>query len=357
MNIDRIKKIKIDFNASLLNALKKMDLLDRKLLLVFDDINFINIISIGDIQRALINNISIDSSIKNILRKNSKLAKASDDIELIKKRMYDFRMEIMPVIDFRGKLLNVYFWEDFFQNKNIEVQLEKQFKLPVVIMAGGRGTRLKPLTNVIPKPLIPINEKTMLEEIFDRFSVYGCKDFFISINYKSELIKYYIENQKNDYKTHYFEEDKPLGTAGSLSLLKSKIKQTFFVTNCDIIINQDYSEILDYHKKNKNDITIVAALKHYPIPYGTIETGKMGELINLTEKPEITFKINSGMYILEPNLLDEIPDDTFFHITELIEKVKKRNGKVGVFPVSEKSWKDIGEWDQFIDAAINKKLK
>jgi NDP-sugar pyrophosphorylase family protein len=138
-----------------------------------------------------------------------------------------------------------------------------------------------------------------------------------------------------------------MGTAGSLSLLKNKINKTFFVSNCDIIIEQDYSEILNYHQENKNEITVVAALKNYPIPYGIIESGEFGQLLELKEKPEITFKINSGMYILEPHLLKEIPSGSFFHITQLIEKIKRRNGKIGVFPVSEKSWIDMGELDTF----------
>jgi NDP-sugar pyrophosphorylase family protein len=139
-----------------------------------------------------------------------------------------------------------------------------------------------------------------------------------------------------------------MGTAGSLSMLKGKIKETFFVSNCDILIDQDYSEILEYHKENKNEITLVAALKHYPIPYGTVETGENGQLLELKEKPELVFKINSGMYILEPHLLHEVPDNQFFHITQLIENVKNRNGNVGVFPVSEKSWRDFGGWDEYL---------
>ena len=139
-----------------------------------------------------------------------------------------------------------------------------------------------------------------------------------------------------------------MGTAGSLSLIKEKINNTFFINNCDIIIEQDYSEILDYHKKNNNEITIVAALKHISIPYGTLETGENGILLEISEKPEYTFKINSGMYVLEPQLINEIPENTFYHITDLIEKVRSRNGKVGVFPVSEKSWVDIGNWNEYI---------
>ena len=221
-----------------------------------------------------------------------------------------------------------------------------QFNVPVVIMAGGLGTRLKPLTNVLPKPLIPIGEKTIIEEIFDRFGKHGCENFYISVNYKSDLIEYYLNNQHLPYALHFFKESQPMGTAGSLSLLKGKLNQTFFVSNCDILIEQDYSEILAYHRSNKNEITVVAALKHFPIAYGTIETGKNGKLIKLVEKPELTFKINSGMYILEPHLLEEIPGNELFHITQLIDKVLERKGNVGVFPVSDKSWKDIGSWEE-----------
>jgi len=114
------------------------------------------------------------------------------------------------------------------------------------------------------------------------------------------------------------------------------------------LIEQDYSEILDYHKTNNNEITIIAAFKHYPIAYGTIESEENGNLTNIFEKPELTIKINSGMYILEPHLLDEIPENNHFHITELIDNIKKRNGKIGVFPVNEKSWKDIGDWNEYL---------
>ena len=215
-------------------------------------------------------------------------------------------------------------------------------------MAGGKGTRLKPLTNIIPKPLLPIGEKTILETIMDKFMDIGCSAFYLSVNYKADSIRHYFDTlERNNYTISYFKEDKPLGTIGSLFLLKRIINQTFFISNCDIIIEEDYSEIYKYHKANSNEITIVAALKHYPIPYGTIETGENGKLITLTEKPELTFKINSGMYILEPHLLLEIPNNSFYHITDLIEKVKKRKGQIGVFPVSEKSWKDIGNWSEY----------
>lgn len=340
----------IEHTATLLEALKKMDNLDKKLLIVLNQGFFVSLLSAGDIQRAIIQNKPLDTIVASAFRDNIRIAKPEDSYESIKKMMFDYRMELCPIVDDSNAIIDVYFWEDIFSDKKITPK--SQFNLPIVIMAGGIGSRLKPLTNVLPKPLIPIGSKTILEHIFERFSNHGSNKFYISVNYKADLIEYYLKSQNLSYDLFYFEEEKPMGTAGSLSLLKDKIKETFFVSNCDIIIDQDYSEILEYHKANNNEITIVAALKHYHIPYGTIETEENGQLTSLQEKPELTFKINSGMYILEPHLLDEIPTDSFFHITHLIEKVKNRGGSVGVFPVSEKSWRDIGEWDEYLKVMI-----
>jgi len=342
----------IAHNATLVEALKKMDVLDKKLLIVLDGIKFAGLLSIGDIQRAVIKNKPLEIRVSDVLRKNIRIASPEDNLSAIRKMMFNFRMELCPVVTTDNDIITVYFWEDVFQG--YKPQPKAKFKLPVVIMAGGLGSRLKPLTNVLPKPLIPIGEKTMLEEIFDRFVIYGCNDFYVSVNYKAELIKYYIDSQHLPLNINYFIEKKPMGTAGSLSLLKGKIKQTFFVSNCDILIEQDYSEILEYHRENKNEITIVAALKHFPIAYGTIETGDNGHLTELKEKPELTFKINSGMYILEPHLINEIPNE-IIDITDIIRNLKQNNRKVGVFPVSQNSWTDIGDWNEYMSILAKKK--
>jgi len=349
----RIEERTINPNTIMLHALKRMDEHGVKSLLIIDENEiFKGILSIGDIQRAIIKNEALDNPVFTIMRANPRFLEIGSTIDYIKNEMIKYRMEFMPVINTDQKIDTVYFWEDLFLEK--EPLPAKRFTLPVVIMAGGLGTRLKPLTNVLPKPLIPIGERTILEEIMARFGKYGCNEFHASVNYKSELIEYYIKNLHLPFTVSFFKETKPLGTAGSLSMLKDKINSTFFVSNCDILIDQDYSEILEYHKNNKNEITIVAALKHFPIAYGTIETGEDGKLLNLIEKPELTFKINTGMYILEPHLLEEIPSDIFFHITQLIENVKKRNGNIGVFPVSEKAWVDIGDWNEYYKIMANK---
>lgn len=347
MNSQRFNQRVILPETTVLDALKLMDKNGVKSLMVLKKTKFVGILSIGDIQRAIIGNKGLDITVGSILRANPRIGFVGMNDVKAQELMLKYRMEFLPIINDSNEVVNCIFWEDIFPKSPLKPQ--NTFNLPIVIMAGGKGTRLKPLTNVIPKPLIPIGEKTMLEEIFDRFALHGCNQFHISVNYKADLIEYYTNSLNLPYSINYFREDEPLGTAGSLHLLKGLINSTFIVTNCDIIIEQDYSEILDYHNENKNEITIVAALKHYPIPYGTIETGEKGRLLNLTEKPELTFKINSGMYILEPHLINEIPINRLFHITDLIEDVKRRNGNIGVFPVSQQSWKDIGEWNEYIN--------
>jgi NDP-sugar pyrophosphorylase family protein len=280
------------------------------------------------------------------MRKDFVYAKNTDQKETVLQLMQEHRIECMPILDENLQLVTIYLWDDLLglKKRNDGIQLN----LPVVIMAGGQGNRLKPLTNILPKPLIPIGEKTIIEQIMDKFCDAGCNTFFLSVNYKAEMIKYYFSTLENNvYKISYLEEDKPLGTAGSLHLLKGKINSTFFVSNCDILIDQEVSDIYEYHKAARNEITLVAALKNYSIPYGILETTREGLLQSITEKPELTFKINTGLYILEPHLINEIPENEFYHITSLIGKLQKEKRKVGVFPVSEKSWRDIGDWDVY----------
>ncbi len=335
----------IQLSSPVIAALKQMESHLYRLLLVYDGDIFNGVVSIGDIQRSIIKNIPLTSPIKYVMRSRYTFAHIGDDSQVIRKLMLEKRIEMMPVIDNKGQLVDVLFWDDLLKGKQPEL---KQFNLPVVIMAGGKGTRLQPLTNVYPKPLIPVGEKTIIETIMDKFVAHGCHNFHISVNYKAETIRNYFEQIGNStYNVNYFQEDKPMGTAGSLRLLKDQIKETFFVSNCDILIKDDYAAMLDYHRKNHNELTVVAAIKTYSIPYGTIITGENGLLEGIEEKPDLTFKINTGLYILEPTLLNDIPDE-FFHITHLMEKLQKEGRRVGVYPISQSDWQDMGDWHEYL---------
>ena len=326
--------------------MKQMDEQHVKMLFVFEDARFVSILTIGDIQRAIVKNISLDNCISTIVDRNKKFAHEGDPMDTIREKMMRLRAECMPVLNDDGELVDVIFWKDLFEKD--ESQSREKINLPVVIMAGGKGTRLKPITNVIPKPLVPIGDKTILETIMDQFEEIGCTKFYMSVNYKADMMKYYLGQLDHKYDIEFFQEEKPLGTIGSVSLLKDKITTPFFVSNCDSINEQDYRDVYDYHVENHNDLTIVTMVKSFRIPYGVIETGEDGLMVSLSEKPELTYQVNTGVYILNPNCIDEIPQGEFFHITHLMEKIKARGGRVGCFPVSEHAWKDMGEWPEYL---------
>lgn len=332
--------------APLLDAMKTMDAQKVKTLFVFTGEHFEGIVTIGDIQRAIINNIGLKEPVAKILKKNKVYGYSSEGEDVIKGKMKTMRAEVMPILDDNNELVDVWFWEDLF--KKAELPQREKINLPVVIMAGGKGTRLKPITNVIPKPLVPVGDKTILEVIMDQFESIGCHKFYMSVNYKADMMKYYLSQLDHQYDIEFFMEDKPLGTIGSVSLLKGKITTPFFVSNCDSINEQDYRDVYDYHVSNNNDLTIVTMVKSFKIPYGVIETGEDGLMVSLSEKPELTYQVNTGVYILNPSCIEEIPEGEFFHITHLMEKIKARGGRVGCFPVSEHAWKDMGEWPEYL---------
>lgn len=342
----RIENRIIGLETSLLEAMKVMDTVKVKTLFVYCDEHFEGIITLGDIQRAIINNIALKEPVSRILNKKKIYGYVAEGEDSIKEKMRRMRAEVMPILDEKGDLVDVWFWSDLFKKTDL-IEREK-INLPVVIMAGGKGTRLKPITNVIPKPLVPIGDKTILETIMDQFEEIGCTKFYMSVNYKADMMKYYLGQLEHKYDIEFFQEEKPLGTIGSVSLLKDKINTPFFVSNCDSINEQDYRDVYDYHVQNHNDLTIVTMVKSFRIPYGVIETGEDGLMTSLSEKPELTYQVNTGVYILNPSCIDEIPEGEFFHITHLMEKIKARGGRVGCFPVSEHSWKDMGEWPEYL---------
>ena len=344
--LDKIKTRVITPSFSLLDAMKRMDEIKVKTLFVLDEKLFKGIVTLGDIQRAIINNVSLKEPVSNILDRNKIYGYQTESKESIKNKMRRMRAEVMPILDEQGELVDVWFWSDLF--KKTEQEERPKIDLPVVIMAGGKGTRLKPITNVIPKPLVPVGDKTILEVILDQFEGIGCHKFYMSVNYKADMMKYYLSQLDHKYDIEFFMEDKPLGTIGSVSLLKGKITTPFFVSNCDSINQQDYRDVWDYHMNNHNDMTIVTMVKSFKIPYGVIETGEDGLMTALKEKPEQTYQVNTGVYILNPELINEIPEGEFFHITHLMEKVQARGGRVGCFPVSENAWKDMGEWSEYL---------
>ena len=285
-------KFSIEKSKTLIDALELMDNSGHKLLIVIEDNKFHSLISIGDIQRAIVNGAPLDSCLMSHLRENIKFARTNDDEQFIVDLMTNYRMDFCPVINSKNELEKVIFWDDITREK--PVFKNNKIDLPVVIMAGGKGTRLKPLTNIIPKPMVPFGDKSMINVIIDRFMDNGCKDFYISGNYMFDLLKLHIKQLNLPVNIDIVKEIKPTGTGGSLALFKNKIKKTFIVSNCDILIDDEYHKFVKYHKENKNDITIISSIKTYNIPYGTIETTNNGLLASVSEKPQLNYQINTG---------------------------------------------------------------
>jgi len=350
---EKFTEFLIPASADIKQALKQLDVSARKILFVVDEENkLIGSLTDGDIRRWILKDGNLSDCIERVCNKKPVVAKEDCREEQIKQEMLARRIECIPVLNQDNIIIDLYFWDEIFEHK-IERKVKKQLDLPVVVMAGGEGTRLDPFTRILPKPLIPIEGRTILELIIDKFLEYKIQQFYISINRKSRIIKSYFEELEPPYAISFLYEDKPLGTAGSLKLLEGQLHGSFFVTNCDILIDADYSDLADFHHRNDHDMTLVASVKHFNIPYGICEIENGGFLKKLREKPEYSFLTITGLYIIKAETLKFIPTNEYFHMTHLIEKIKESGGKVAVYPISEKSWIDIGEWSEYKKALGN----
>jgi NDP-sugar pyrophosphorylase family protein len=340
--------LKVNFNLSIRDSVKKLDNAGIGFVSVIDEENKIKgIVTDGDFRRAVLSGISLDDPIISIANKNFIYLKQGYTKEDMENVFLNNDIAQVPVLN-DDELQEIILRQNipFIKKENKEEQ-DTKINIPVVIMAGGTGTRLKPFTHIMPKPLIPIGNKPLLELIIDRFLVSGVNDFFLLLNYKANMIKAYFEEKPIFKNLHFLTEEFPMGTAGALKKLKGIINSTFIVSNCDIIIKTDYRKIIGFHKRGKYDLTLVACMQHFKIPYGICSIEEGGCLKEISEKPEFDYLVNTGMYILEPVILEYIPDNTFFHFTQLIEELKKKNIRIGVYPVYENSWIDVGQWEEY----------
>ena len=343
--MSNISQYLIQKNESIKKAIELIDKGARKIIFVVDSENKLySTITDGDIRRWIIKTGGIRGKVDDICNKNPIFFEKDYSIGKAKEILLSEKIEAIPIVDNERKIIKILFWDDIFKEEKKDFT---QIYLSVVIMAGGKGTRLDPFTRILPKPLIPIDDKTIIEVIMDEYAKFGIKKFYITINHKAKIIKAYFEEQKSKYNLEFIEEKIALGTAGSLKLLEKKINTSFFVSNCDIIIKEDYSKIYDFHKENGYVLTLVGSMQHHTISYGVCEIENGGILKSINEKPEYDILVNTGMYLLNPETFRFIPDNKFYNITDLITVLKKNNYKVGVYPISEKSWIDVGQWEKY----------
>lgn len=297
----------------------------------------------GDIRRHLIATGNLKAEVGSIMN-GSPICIQNPVLSTQSEQLLE-QYKVIPVIDRDGRVEDILVYSNKKSGTN-EAISDALSDVPVVIMAGGKGTRLYPYTKILPKPLIPIGEIPIVERILDRFHQYGAQEFYMTVNYKKGMIKSYFGEAEKDYSITYVEEDKPLGTGGSLKLIEKKFHKPLIVTNCDILIQADYADIYRYHLNSGNAITIVSALKNISVPYGVLNTAEDGVVLGMTEKPSLSYFVNTGMYVVNPEYIDWIPDNTFYHMTDLVDALLQAGKQVGMYPVSEDSFLDMGEFDE-----------
>ena len=339
------EKFILEKSRSIVDAMSQIDGNAKGIIFIIDDENrLVGTLTDGDIRRWILNKGDVTSPIFMAMNRMPKSLNFEKK-DIAYQYMCENKITAVPIVDENNMVKDIIFLNEDSLNREY-CPNNSLSGIPVVIMAGGKGTRLYPYTRILPKPLIPIGETPIVERIIGRFLLYGINKFFMTLNYKKGMIKAYFNDLDADYRIEYIEEEKPLGTAGSIKLIEEKFEKPIYVTNCDALILADYADIYEHHRNSGNDITMVSALKKITIPYGVVNTGDNGELLSMEEKPKMSYFVNTGMYVVNPGVINEIPDDELFHMTNLIEKVMNNGGKVGTYPISEDSFLDMGEFDE-----------
>ena len=287
----------------------------------------------GDIRRAILRGESLDTSVKNIMQKKYVFLREYDtEIKALGIMSKNF-LRYVPVIDSKRRLINLFTQEEFAKPKFLSNE--------VIIMAGGKGTRLGELTKNNPKPMVKINGTPILQIILEQCILAGFKKFYFSVNYLKDKIKdYFKDGSRWNISINYLEEDKPLGTVGSLSLLRNRPYNPIIVLNCDILTKINFDNLIKFHKENSADISICVSRNITNIPYGVVDIDN-GQVSGLREKPNLINFVNAGVYLLEPKIIDLISKDTPLDINELFNLAKEKKYKIIPFPIHE-YWQDIG---------------
>lgn len=327
----------ISEKETLKQALEKLDKVLVKILLVVENDVFVAALTDGDARRAILAGASLDTLVSQIANYHPRYL-TYDDENMACKHLE--KINAIPVVNEQRKILKIY-----IKDKNGQQYPQDRLTVPVVIMAGGLGTRLYPYTKILPKPLIPVADVPIVERIIQSLIKVGCDEFHMIVNYKKNMIKAYFNEPDCTYNIHFWDEDTPLGTGGGLYLLKNHINGTFILTNCDILILDDVRKMVNHHRANKNKVTMVCSLKNFEIPYGVVSFSESGEIISLEEKPQMSFFTNTGYYILDKDIFDYIKPKEKIGMPDIIERMRNAGCRVGVYPIGESAWMDMGQFD------------
>lgn len=335
-----MNEVYIEEDKSILDAMQQLDKSARKILFVHKEGKLLASLTDGDVRRWILKKGDLQMSIKYAANYAPKYLYEQQMDQAIYV-MKEYGIDALPIVDNEYRIKRVVFANDLIQERRI---FDKE--ISIVIMAGGLGTRLSPYTNILPKPLIPVGDYPIAEHIINRFCSYGCRQFYMIVNYKRNMIKAYFDEIDKGYQLDFITEEKALGTGGGISLLKGKIKDTFILTNCDILIDDDLTKAYAQHAESGNMITMVCSLKNFTIPYGVVNIGEDGMIASMQEKPNMSFFTNTGCYFVEPEVIDDLKYNEPVDFPAIIEKYMKEGKRIGIYPIGEEAWLDMGQLDE-----------
>lgn len=339
--------MKLDYQKTLIypdktirDAIEQLNVSAMRILLVVEEDNtLLGTVTDGDIRRGILKEIAFSESLQSIMNKNCHYLNVTER-ENANDLMRDKKINSVPLVDEENRVVDLVLHTEYFREREVNKKDNRVF-----ILAGGKGTRLSPVTNILPKPLIPIGETPILELIMRQWQRCGFNRFTLSLNYKADMIKAYFDGGEGDFDLDYVVEDSFQGTAGSLALIKDDVHGSTIVTNCDVFLDIDFDDLFEFHQQHDFDVTLVGVVRHLKIPYGVIDMTN-GKLQGMREKPEYKFVVNAGIYILEPGVIELIEDGKYLDMPDLIERARKSGLSVGVFPVSSEMV-DVGHWEEY----------
>lgn len=339
------ERLIVKASASIKEVLNVLDHTESHIVLVIDDKDsLIGTITDGDVRRGILSGKELSAAASEVMCKEFTYVGSEMQGSSVLSLMKQNSIKQIPVLDKNKKVIGLHLIDDF---------LEKEiFKNPVVIMAGGLGSRLKPLTDACPKPMLKVGDHPILEIIIRNLVLQGFNDFYISINYLGDQIKQYFgDGSKFDANITYLEEKEKLGTAGALGMLSGDIDQTVIVMNGDILTQVDFANLLSFHNLNKSDITVCMRKYEVEIPYGVLSL-QDADIVDIVEKPIYGHYVSAGIYAISPSVISSIGSGQYLDMPNLLAHAMQDNRKVTGFPLHE-YWMDIGMHSEYQQAHID----
>ena len=307
----------------MLDTMKKLDETGQRILFIAPEGKLKAVVTDGDIRKCILRGGALSAPLTQAANYHPHSLPVAERGRA-RAELQRLGIDALPILDKHGVITDIVF------AGGVDVDNRKKVDIPVVMMAGGLGTRLYPYTKILPKPLIPVGEQPIAELIFSRFRDFGCRHMTMIVNYKRGMIKSYFADLEKDYTVDFIDEDVFMGTGGGLCLLKGRMDSPFFFTNCDTLLDLDYGDLYQYHKAHGNLVTMVCAFKHYVVPYGVVELGEDGGIAAMREKPELNFLTNTGVYVVEPRVVEEMKMGEVIGFPDVIDRYRAAGEKTGV---------------------------